>query len=138
MGEILTTILRWVHISSVVTLIGGIVYARFVMIPAAWSLTPEARGSLEEGAAKRFRPLVLAASIGLVISGLYSYIFLKPGHSARYHALFGIKILLVLHVLSVAFLVTAHNNPRRGRQLLGAAISGLVIVAISAYLKGIA
>ena len=35
MGEILTALMRWVHISSAVTLIGGIVYARFVMIPAA-------------------------------------------------------------------------------------------------------
>ena len=35
MGEILTALMRWMHISSVVTLIGGIVYARFVMIPAA-------------------------------------------------------------------------------------------------------
>jgi hypothetical protein len=47
-------------------------------------------------------------------------------------------MLLALHVFSVAILVTAPNNTRRARQLVGAAISGLAIVLIGAYLKGIA
>jgi hypothetical protein len=47
-------------------------------------------------------------------------------------------MLLVLHVFSVAVLVTAPKNPRRSRQLFGAAISGLTILLIAAYLKGIA
>jgi hypothetical protein len=55
-----------------------------------------------------------------------------------YHALFGVKMLLVLHVFSVAILVAAPKNPRRARQLFGAAMSGLAIVLIAAYLKGIA
>jgi hypothetical protein len=38
----------------------------------------------------------------------------------------------------VTILATAANNVRRGRQLFGAAISGVIIVAISAFLKGIA
>jgi hypothetical protein len=63
---------------------------------------------------------------------------LKPGHSVRYSALFGVKMLLALHVFSVAILVAAPKNPRRARQLLGAAISGLAIILIAAYLKGIA
>ncbi len=137
MGEILTALMRWVHISSVVTLIGGIVYARFVMIPSAGSLSPDARSAFDESAAAHFRPLVFAAMAGLVISGLFNYLS-KPGHSMLYSSLFGVKILLVLHVFSVAILATAPKNPRRARQLFGAAVSGLTIVLISAYLKGIA
>jgi len=137
MGEILTALMRWVHISSVVTLIGGIVYARFVAIPSAASLSPDARAGFDEGAAAHFRPLVFAAMTGLVISGLFNYLS-KPGHSVLYSSLFGVKILLVLHVFSVAILATAPRNPRRARQLFGAAVSGLAIVLISAYLKGIA
>ena len=137
MGEILTAIMRWVHISSVVTLIGGIVYARFVMIPAAASLAPDARTALDEGAAKHFRPLVFVAIAGVLLSGIFNYLS-KPGHSVLYHALFGVKMLLALHVFSVAILATAPHNPRRARQLFGAAISGLAIVLIAAYLKGIA
>ena len=137
MGEILTALMRWVHISSVVTLIGGIIYARFVAIPSAGSLSPDARTAFDEGAAAHFRPLVFAAMVGLVISGLFNYLS-KPGHSVLYSSLFGVKILLVLHVFSVAILATAPRNPRRARQLFGAAVSGLTIVLISAYLKGIA
>jgi uncharacterized membrane protein len=136
MGEILTAFMRWVHISSAVTLIGGVVYARFVMIPAAASLSPDARTALDDGAAAHFRPVAFAAMAGLVLSGLFNYLS-KPGHSVLYSALFGVKILLVLHVFSVVILVAAPKNPRRARQLFGAAISGLAIVAISAYLKGI-
>ena len=137
MGEILTTVMRWLHITSMLSLLGGILYARFVMMPSASALTAEARSILDEGTSRHFRGVVFAAIGGLVLSGLYNYM-LKPGHSPTYHMLFGIKILLVLHVLSVAIIATAPNNPRRARQLFGAAISGLVVVAISAYLKGIA
>jgi len=137
MGEILTMVMRWVHISSMATLVGGILYSRFVMIPSEGSLSPEGRGSLDEATSRHFRPFVIAASVGLVLSGVYNYL-LKPGHSSWYQTLFGIKILLALHVLSIAVVATAPRNPRRARQLFGAAISGLGILLISAYLKGIA
>ncbi len=136
MGEILAAVMRWLHITSMLSLLGGIIYARFVMIPAAAQLSPEARGTLEEGTARRFRGIVFAAMGGLVLSGLYNYM-LKPGHSPLYHALFGVKLLLAGHVLSAAIMATAPHNSRRARQLFGAAMSGLVIVLISAYLKGI-
>jgi uncharacterized membrane protein len=137
MVEILTAVMRWVHISSVVTLVGGILYARFVMFPVAAKLTPDDRTALDESTATHFRPLVFAAMAGLVLSGIYNYL-LKPGHSVLYSSLFGVKMLLALHVFSVAILVTAPKNPRRSRQLFGAAVSGLTIVLIGAYLKGIA
>jgi hypothetical protein len=46
-------------------------------------------------------------------------------------------MLLALHVFSVAILVSAPKNPRRARQLFGAAISGLAIILIAAYLNRI-
>ena len=51
--------------------------------------------------------------------------------------LFGIKILLALHVFAVAFLITKPVNPRRSRMMTGTIISGLIILAISAYLRRI-
>jgi len=137
MAEAITTLARWLHLSSVVTLIGGILYARFVMNPASSTLTPDARAGLENQAAGRFRSLVYAAMTLLVLSGVYNFLYKNP-RTALYHALFGIKILLVLHVFAIAILATGPNNPRRARQMFGAAISGIVIILISAYLKGIA
>lgn len=136
MGDILTALMRWVHISSVVTLIGGIFYSRFVMTPAGGSLSPDARSALDASAAARFRPITFAALAGLVLSGLFNFLA-KPGHSSTYHILFGVKILLALHVFAVAILIAAPENPRRARQMFGAALSGLAIIMLSAYLKGI-
>jgi len=137
MPDAITALARWLHLSSVVTLIGGILYARFVMNPASSTLSPEARTGLENHAAKRFRSMVFAAMTLLVLSGTYNFLYKNP-RTALYHALFGVKILLVLHVFAAAILATSPNNPRRARQLLGAAISGIAIILISAYLKGIA
>src|SRR4051812_30886474 len=126
MGEILTAIMRWIHISSVVTLIGGILYKRFVMIPSAAALSPDAKTALDESTAAHFRPIVFTAMPALFLSGFFNYISTR-GPSVLYHPLSGAKTLLALHVFSVPTLASAPKNPRRARQLFGAAISGLTI-----------
>jgi len=137
MDDILTTLMRFIHIASVITLLGGILYWRFVMDPSTRRISPEDFTELEESAAHHFRPIVYTVMATLVLSGLYNYLTKGP-RSTTYHVLFGIKILLALHVISATYLASAKNNPRRARQLFGAAITGLAIVLISAYLKGIA
>ena len=137
MGDILIPLMRWLHLSSVATLVGGILYARFVIAPSESFLPAEARVTLDERAARHFRPVVFTAIVCLVVSGIFNYMT-KTGHSPLYHALFGIKILLALHVFSVAILIAQPGNKRRNRQMSGAAISGLIVILISNYLKGIA
>jgi hypothetical protein len=137
MDDLLTTLMRFIHIASAITLAGGIFYWRFVMDPSTRRISPEDFTELEESAAHHFRPIVYTVMATLVLSGLYNYLTKGP-RSTLYHVLFGVKILLALHVISVTFLATAPNNPRRARQLFGAAITAFTIVLISAYLKGIA
>ena len=137
MGDILTAVMRWLHLSSVATLVGGLLYARFVIAPSENVLPLEEQVKLNDRAAVKFRPLVFTAMACLVLSGVYNYLT-KPGHSALYHALFGIKILLALHVFAVSILIAQPGNKRRNRQMIGAVISGLTIILISNYLKGIA
>jgi uncharacterized membrane protein len=136
MPDVLSVVVRWIHISSVVTLLGGIIFGRLVVWPGVRTLAPESGRALEETLAGRFRPFVYAAIAGLTLSGLYN-IFSNPGHTARYHALLGIKLLLVLHVFAVAILVVKPKNERRARMMAGTIVSGLIIVAISAYLRRI-
>jgi hypothetical protein len=40
-----------------------------------------------------------------------------------------------MHVFAVSWLIVQPNNQRRTRMMTGALISGLVIIAISAYLR---
>jgi putative copper export protein len=136
MGEILIPLMRWLHLASMTALVGGILYARFVIAPSEGSLTTEARTTLDDRAATHFRPVVFTAMVLLVISGLFNYM-VKPGRSTLYHMLFGIKILLALHVFSVSILIAQPGNKRRNRQMFGAAVSGLTILLIASYLKGI-
>jgi uncharacterized membrane protein len=134
MGDILAVIMRWLHISSVATLIGGAIFVRFVAGHATERLDSDARTSLWEDMAAHFKPVVYAAVAALVVSGVYNVI-VHPGHSVTYDILLGIKLLLVLHVFAVMLLAVQRNATRRVRMMAGAAISGLVIIAISAYLR---
>jgi putative copper export protein len=136
MADVLGAIMRWLHYSSVATLIGGILYGRLVMLPASAALAPDAREALADRAAVAFGPFVLAAICGLVFSGVYN-ILIHPGHRPIYQALLGIKLLLALHVFAVALLIARRGNKRRARMMTGAATSGLAIIAIAAYLQHI-
>ena len=134
MGDILSAAMRWIHLASVITLLGGIVFWRFVMDPSTKKITPEDYRELEEGAASHFRPLVYLVMVTLVLSGLYNYLA-KPGHTRLYEILFGIKMLLVLHIFAAAILASRPGNARRSRQLTGIVISGIVVLIISAAFR---
>ncbi len=113
MDAILPIAMRWLHLSSVIVLLGGIFYARFAV------------GDLVAG----FKPMAYAAIGGILASGLY--IFLSKGHvSSDYQMWFGIKMLLALHVFAVTILYKGKK-----RLLTGAVISGGMIVAIAGYLR---
>jgi uncharacterized membrane protein len=134
MPDVFLVIVRWMHIASMAALIGGILYGRLVMIPAMAALAPDARETLAERAAAAYRPIVLAAMSGLIISGFIN-ILVTPGHRQIYHILLGIKLLLVMHVFAVALLIVRPKNARRARMMTGVIISGLVIILISAWLR---
>jgi uncharacterized membrane protein len=136
MAEVLALFMRWLHISSVALLIGGLLYGWLVLQATQETGSPEVADKLSEAAAALFRPWVLAAISALVVSGIYN-ILTTPGHSTRYHIWLGIKLLLVLHVFAAAILAMRPGNPRRPRLMAGAALSGLAIILIAAYLRRI-
>jgi len=130
MFETLGICMRWLHIASVATLIGG----WLVLVPATAVLAVDARKALYERTAALFRPLVFGAIAALLVSGGYT-LATNPGHNISYYVLLGIKLLLVAHVFAVGILLVTKNPEHRGRLLAGSAISGLIIILISAYLR---
>ena len=136
MGDVLGMFMRWLHYSALATLIGGILYGRLVMVPSSAVLAPDERKMLADRAAAAFRPFVLTAICGLLVSGVYN-ILTHPGHRPIYQVLLGIKLLLALHVFAVALLIVRPGNPRRARMMTSVLISGLAIIAIAAYLQHI-
>jgi putative copper export protein len=136
MADVLFVLMRWLHFASMATLVGGIIFARLVMTTSLGTLAPDARDAFGEKSAAAYRPLVMASILGLIVSGTYN-LLTNPGHTPKYHMVFGIKILLVLHVFAVALLITQPKNPKRARMMTGTIVSGLIILAISAYLRHI-
>ena len=131
MIDLLGLALRWIHIASMATLLGGVIFWRLVLARAG---EDDARGAFTERIAAAFRPLVLLSIAGLIFSGIINYLS-APGHTKLYHMMFGIKLLLALHVFAVAILMVRPNNPRRVRMATGTMISGLIILLISAWLR---
>ena len=134
MPDVLSVIMRWLHISSVVVLIGGVLYARFILAPVLQSLAAEQQETLGDSLAARYRSLMLLIILLLTATGLYNMI-MNINRGALYQSILGIKLLLVLHVFAVGILIVKPKNPKRTRQMTGLVISGLVIIAISAVLR---
>jgi uncharacterized membrane protein len=134
MTDALNVTMRWLHIISVVVLIGGVLYGRLVMVPAMRALPAAEQDTLGEAMAARFRSLLYLAILLLIGTGTYN-LFLNLGRGPVYQALLGIKMLLALHVFAVGILIVRPGNPKRARQMTGIAISGVIIIAISAVLR---
>ena len=113
MDTLLHVSMRWLHIASVVVLLGGVFYARFAV------------GDLAQG----FKPMAYGAIGGILISGTYNFLS-KPAFPPHYHMWFGIKILLVLHIFAATLLYRGKT-----RALTGIVISGALVLAISAWLR---
>ncbi len=140
MTEVVGILMRWAHIASAAVLIGGLVYARFVVAPLLAESSPEERSEALDGLGKRFRPLVYSAIGGLLVSGLYNFLT-HPRHTPLYHAWFGVKVLLALHVFAAAALAVRSSRApneeqaRRLRRMSGAILTGMLAILIGAYLR---
>jgi hypothetical protein len=127
----------WLHLSSAVLLIGGAFYGRVALRSAAAVLGQESVNKFGDEAARRFRGAVLLTILLLVGTGIYNYVH-TGAHSVGYHVLLAIKLLLVLHIFAATLASTRPANPRRVRQLTGAALCGLAAILIAVYMSQIA
>ena len=135
---VLAVCIRWIHIASVVTLLGGLIYARLVLSPALATLAAGERETVRKRAIDGFRPLLFTAMVMILGSGAYNYAT-KASYPPHYHMVIGIKFLFVLHIFSVAILYSlpGADQAKRNRWLTGIVISGLIVIAISGYLRWI-
>jgi len=137
----LTLVMQWLHLTAAVTGIGGVIYARAVVVPSLNEVDPGSRARLLARLVARARPLSFTVIGVLLLTGLFNVFLEIKGKPPIYHMLLTVKLLLAIHVFAVIFLVALPPgaNPardaRRPRLMLGAAISGLVILLLSAYLR---
>ena len=135
---------RFLHIGSVILLLGGIAYSRQVLVPTLISLDGDTRLRLARDSQKRFQATLFILLTLIVLSGFYNYFtYAGPRHTSAYQMWFGIKFLLVLHVVATAILwsTSAYKDAaaigKSKRRLISMLISGFLIVLISAYLRSL-
>ncbi len=130
--------MRWIHIASVVTLIGGFIFARIALAPALRSLPESERRGVGKRVVAGFRPLMYLVLVTILGSGIYNYVTGLPRRPV-YQAWFGLKLLFVLHIFAVAILYAKRDvdEAKRDRWITGIVISGLIVIAISAYLRSL-
>jgi uncharacterized membrane protein len=120
-------------------LVGGAMHAWWVVSPAMAAALPAGdRAKIGDQMAERIRGWMIAAVLALVMSGLYN-LLMKANLPPGYHMWFGIKMLFALHIIAVGLLLgRAGVAPeKRSRWVSGIAVSGLIVLALSAYLRGL-
>src|SRR5690606_2849601 len=139
----LSVVSRWTHIGSAIVILGGSIFLRFVVMPAAASLPEDEHLALRGRIMARWKRFVHAGIALFLLSGFYNYFQAMPLHKGQplYHALIGTKILLALAVFLLASGLVGKSRlfePLRKaapRWLLITITLATLIVGISGYVK---
>lgn len=150
----LTVVLRWAHVLAAIAALGGLLFARFAVVPAAEELGSETAERLHSGIRRRWLPWVIGAITLLLASGLANYVLLirrvkeAPElwggnwmQQTGYHALFGVKFLLAMIVFYLASGLVGRGAGTQWirdarRQWLSVAVGlGVGIVLISGWMR---
>ncbi|NCY02873.1 MAG: hypothetical protein EBX36_08185 [Planctomycetia bacterium] len=101
-------LLRWAHILGAIVAMGGLLFARFALVPAVSELDAPTRDRVHDAIRRRWLPWVIGAITLLLASGLANFLLFNARVKAEgwaggewmrytsYHALFGGKFLLAL------------------------------------------
>lgn len=106
--------LRWAHVLGAVIAMGGLVFARFALLPAISELDASTRDRVHDAVRRKWLPFVIAAITVLLASGLANFLLFNSRVKAEgwgegrwmaanaYHALFGVKFLLAMAAFYLA------------------------------------
>ena len=143
-ATIVNVISRFLHIGTAIVLLGGSIYVRYVLMPAAAEL-PDAEHQALRGRLKaRWKKVVMAGITLLLITGFFNYLQVTaPAHKGQgiYHMLMGIKILIALAVFFLASVLTGRSpkfEPMRqqpARWLTLLILLAAIVVGLGSVLK---
>ena len=136
-------ILRWFHILAGIVLLGGIIFMRFGLLPAAKVLSEEQRTTFRESVRGAWAKWVHASVAFLFISGLINYGLKEMTYKLDmgYRGIWTVKFVLALALFGIASIYVGRSN--RAQQMrenpglwLNAMVGiGVLIVALSGVLR---
>lgn len=96
--------------------------------------------ALQMNKVKQWRLGVLGASLLMVVTGAFNFIWRMKDPPPFWHAIIGIKILLALHVIVMCLLIVrgTASPEKEARWRKGALISGAVVAVIGLYFSNFA
>ncbi len=145
--------LRWAHILAAIVTVGGLVFARFALLPGLSELDEESRQRVHDRIRRHWLPWVTGGIALLLASGLSNFLLfnVRVGEegwaggawmrATHYHAIFGVKFLLALIVFFFASGLVGRGSAtqwlRANRSLWLTVTIGLavVIVMISGWMR---
>lgn len=135
---------RWLHVIVAVVLVGGTVFMRYVVLPAAADLPEEEHNKFRDRLTGRWKRFVHGGIGLLLLSGFYNYIAIAiPAHKGDglYHAIMGTKIILAFIVFFIASALVGKSaafeklRENRKKWLSIAVLLGVLIIAMAGFLK---
>lgn len=148
--DVVAILFRWVHVFAGMTLVGGLLYQRLALLPAANELADPQRAEFLDNARRRWSKLVMIAVLFLLVSGLVNLILTintfkslsddqkLPG---LYLMLFGAKLILALIIFFFASALagrgaaTQRFREEAGRWLTFTLVLAVALVAISNVMR---
>ncbi len=150
---LLKPLIQWLHVGSVVLMIGGFFFFRVILMPLANRLPDPA--AFITSALRRFSSTVWCALLTILISGLYNFITFfrtaRGGAAAEemsYFSLYilvvGIKLFIVFLIYTLAILLTFpypvfeifQKKPAPWLNLT--VMLGFIVIFLSAFLRRLA
>ena len=151
----LPALIQWIHVGSVVLLIGGFFFFRVILLPSAKVLPENQQSKLLEAAFRRFRVVIWSALLTILFSGVYNFIaFLRSTGSlsqdpateltqdpSTYILVLGVKLFIVFIIFTFGVLLTfpypvfAPIQKRPAPWLNLTLILGLIVIFLSALLR---
>ena len=152
--ELVPALIQWLHVGSVVLMIGGFFFLRVILLPATKVLADQQQSQLTESAFRRFRTVVWSALITILVSGIYNFVtFFRsainqaqivletpPDHSI-YILILGTKLFVVFLIFTLGVVLTfpypvfAPFQKRPAPWLNVAIILGLIVIFLSTFLR---
>ena len=151
--EFLPVLMQWLHVGSVVLMIGGFFFLRVVLLPTAKVLPDPQKTQIIEAAFRRFRVIVWIALLTILVSGIYNFIVFirstgnQPATNPNqvdysiYIVVLGVKFLIVtlIFILGIAltfpYPVWAPIQKRPIPWLNVTLVLGLIVIFLSTFLR---
>lgn len=136
--EYLSVLSRIAHVGTAIVLVGGTVFMRFVLMPAAKELPEAEHDQLRQRLMAKWKRVVHGGIALLLLSGLFNYMQQIPKHKGDglYHALLGTKMLLALIVFFIASALVGQSAAFEKMRQNRAKWMGLIVL-LSALIVGI-